>query len=128
MNEVGHFGVIDTLSRIKFLPTTYALRAFSSKTLVKVSSAAPIPLRQSHQQPFSANKSGVADSLYDHGEYNSDGGFLKLSRTQKWVLGDKSAPINKKVATKLEREILLVSVLIGLACSGYCLITLSMQS
>ncbi|KAK7324849.1 hypothetical protein VNO77_28728 [Canavalia gladiata] len=76
-------------------------------------------------------------------ESNSDDGFLKLSRTQEWV-GDKSAAINMKVTAKdssarrkklnilkyesLKREILLVSVGIGLACSGYCLITLSIQA
>ncbi|KAK7272240.1 hypothetical protein RJT34_28718 [Clitoria ternatea] len=60
---------------------------------------------------------------------------------------DESAPINKKMNAKmlqdssarrkklnilryesLKKEILLVSVGIGLACSGYCLITLSMQA
>ncbi|XP_004506201.1 uncharacterized protein [Cicer arietinum] len=77
----------------------------------------------------------------------SDGGFLKLSSTQEWLLGDNSAPINKKLTAKiiqdnrarlkklnklqyqsLKRELLLLSVGIGLACSGYCLITLSVQA
>ncbi|XP_020964364.1 uncharacterized protein LOC107614143 isoform X2 [Arachis ipaensis] len=57
-----------------------------------------------------------------------DDGFLKLSRTQEWVLGENSAPINKKLNAKLKREILLISIGIGLACSGYCFITLSAQA
>ncbi|XP_054799544.1 uncharacterized protein LOC129303967 isoform X2 [Prosopis cineraria] len=76
-----------------------------------------------------------------------DDGFLKLSRTQEWILGDNTAPMNKKAVAKalqdsserrkklnllkyesLKREILLLSVGIGLACSGYCLITLSVQA
>ncbi|KAK7257605.1 hypothetical protein RIF29_31688 [Crotalaria pallida] len=80
-------------------------------------------------------------------ETASDGGFLKLSSTQEWVLGDNSAPMNKKMTAKmlqdssarrkklnmlkyesLKREIFLLSVGIGVACSGYCLITLSMQA
>ncbi|KAJ1408475.1 hypothetical protein SESBI_23458 [Sesbania bispinosa] len=80
-------------------------------------------------------------------ESNSDDRFLKLSRTQEWVLGDKSAPINKKVTAKmiqdssarrkklnilkyesLKREILLVSMGIGLPCTGYCLMILSVQA
>lgn len=32
---------------------------------------------------------------------DNDGGFLKLSRTKKWVLGDNSAPINKKALAKV---------------------------
>ncbi|MED6169197.1 hypothetical protein PIB30_019309 [Stylosanthes scabra] len=81
-------------------------------------------------------------------ESNSDDdGFLKLSRTQEWVLGENSAPINKKLNAKmlqdsserrrklnilkyesLKREILLLSIGIGLACSGYCFITFSVQA
>ncbi|KAJ1440722.1 hypothetical protein SESBI_01792 [Sesbania bispinosa] len=80
-------------------------------------------------------------------ETNNDGGFLKLSSAQEWISGDNSAPINKKVTAKafldnssrrkklnmlkyesLKRELLLLSVSIGLACSGYCLITLSIQA
>ncbi|KAL1345610.1 hypothetical protein HN51_019345 [Arachis hypogaea] len=76
-----------------------------------------------------------------------DDGFLKLSRTQEWVLGENSAPINKKLNAKmlqdsserrrklnilkyesLKREILLISIGIGLACSGYCFISLSAQA
>ncbi|XP_034687141.1 uncharacterized protein LOC117915636 isoform X2 [Vitis riparia] len=80
-------------------------------------------------------------------ETEYEGGFLKLTRTQEWVLGDNSAPINKKAIAKvlqddserrkrlnllkyeaLKREILLLSVSIGTACSGYCLIVLSAQA
>ncbi|PON65397.1 NF-kappa-B inhibitor-like protein [Parasponia andersonii] len=80
-------------------------------------------------------------------ESDDDGGFLKLSRTQEWVLGDISAPINKKAVAKalqddrerrkrlnllkyeaLKRELFLLSIGIGTACSGYCLIVLSGQA
>ncbi|ONI01372.1 hypothetical protein PRUPE_6G135900 [Prunus persica] len=78
---------------------------------------------------------------------NDTGGFLKLSRTNEWVLGDISAPINKKAIAKalqndserrkklnllqyeaLQRELMLLSVGIGTACTGYCLIALSFQA
>ncbi|KAL6213965.1 hypothetical protein ACLB2K_013403 [Fragaria x ananassa] len=74
------------------------------------------------------------------------GGFLKLSATNEWVLGDRSAPINKKAIAKamqndserrkklnllqyeaIQRELMLLSIGIGTACTGYCLITLSFQ-
>ncbi|XP_062016580.1 uncharacterized protein LOC133733000 [Rosa rugosa] len=77
---------------------------------------------------------------------NDSGGFLKLSATNEWVLGDRSAPINKKAIAKamqndserrkklnllqyeaIQRELMLLSVGIGTACTGYCLITLSFQ-
>ncbi|XP_021278841.1 uncharacterized protein LOC110412591 [Herrania umbratica] len=78
---------------------------------------------------------------------DDNGGFLKLSRTQEWLLGDNSAPMNKKAIAKvsqddsgrrkmlnllkyeaLKRELMLLSVGIGTACSGYCLIVLSVQA
>ncbi|KAF3439413.1 hypothetical protein FNV43_RR17691 [Rhamnella rubrinervis] len=78
---------------------------------------------------------------------DNDGGFLKLTGTQKWVLGDNSAPINKKSFAKalqddsdkrkrlnllkyeaLKRELMFLSIGIGTACSGYCLVTLSVQA
>ncbi|XP_021887477.1 uncharacterized protein LOC110806830 isoform X2 [Carica papaya] len=80
---------------------------------------------------------------------NGDGGsgFLKLSKTQEWILGGNSAPINKKASAKalpddferrkklnllqyeaLKREMMLLSVGIGTACSGYCLVALSVQA
>lgn len=81
-------------------------------------------------------------------EEESEGGFLKLKRTSEWLLGDiDSAPMNKKMALKevaddsekrkrlnflqyeaLKRELLLLTVGIGTACSGYCLVTLSVQA
>ncbi|KAF5751706.1 hypothetical protein HS088_TW02G00723 [Tripterygium wilfordii] len=78
---------------------------------------------------------------------DNEGGFLKLSRTQEWLSGDNSAPINKKVAAKalkddsqrrkkfnllkyeaLKRELVFLSVGVGAACSGYCLIVFSVQA
>ena len=32
---------------------------------------------------------------------DSDGGFLKLSRTYEWVSGENSAPVNKKAIAKV---------------------------
>ncbi|XP_022142533.1 uncharacterized protein LOC111012623 isoform X2 [Momordica charantia] len=80
-------------------------------------------------------------------ENDDDGGFLKLSATQSWVSGGNSAPINKKAGDKtllddrerrrklnflkyeaLKRELMLLSVGIGTACSGYCLIVFSFQA
>ncbi|KAK2640795.1 hypothetical protein Ddye_022558 [Dipteronia dyeriana] len=82
----------------------------------------------------------------DEGSDNDDG-FLKLSRTHEWLLGDNSAPINKKPTAKavqddrerrkklnlleyeaLKRELMLLSAGIGTACSGYCLIAFSHQA
>ncbi|GAV62971.1 hypothetical protein CFOL_v3_06493 [Cephalotus follicularis] len=79
--------------------------------------------------------------------YDNDNGFLKLTTTHEWILGDNSAPINKKASAKelrkdgerrkklnllqyeaLKRELMLLSVSIGAACSGYCLIALSIQA
>ncbi|XP_059627721.1 uncharacterized protein LOC132270560 [Cornus florida] len=76
-----------------------------------------------------------------------EGGFLKLTRTLEWVAGDNSAPVNKKMTAKelknesekrkrlnllryeaLKRELLLLTVGIGTACSGYCLVVLSFQA
>uniref|UniRef100_A0A5B7BB07 CGL160/ATPI domain-containing protein n=1 Tax=Davidia involucrata TaxID=16924 RepID=A0A5B7BB07_DAVIN len=75
------------------------------------------------------------------------GGFLKLTRTQEWVFGDNTAPVNKKMIAKelqndserrkrlnllryeaLKREMLLLTVGIGTVCSGYCLAALSFQA
>ncbi|XP_017254836.1 uncharacterized protein LOC108224661 isoform X2 [Daucus carota subsp. sativus] len=58
----------------------------------------------------------------------SEGGFLKLKRTTEWLLGDNTAPVNKKVMIELKKELLLLTVGIGTACSGYCLIALSFQA
>ncbi|XVF46954.1 hypothetical protein PTKIN_Ptkin03bG0069800 [Pterospermum kingtungense] len=80
-------------------------------------------------------------------ESDDNGGFLKLSRTQEWLSGGNSAPRNKKATAKvlqddserrkklnllryeaIKRELTLLSVGIGAACSGYCLIVLSAQA
>ncbi|XP_030457102.1 uncharacterized protein LOC115677988 [Syzygium oleosum] len=80
-------------------------------------------------------------------ENDDDGGFLKLSKTNEWILGDNSAPLNKKAIAKalqddrekrrklnllqyeaLKRELMLLSIGIGTACGGYCLIVLSIQA
>ncbi|KAL9274749.1 hypothetical protein AKJ16_DCAP07443 [Drosera capensis] len=58
----------------------------------------------------------------------SDDGFLKLSRTQEWVLGDGVVPFNEKSYVKLKRELLLLTIGTGTAGTGYCLITLSIQA
>ncbi|XP_074329815.1 uncharacterized protein LOC141667286 isoform X2 [Apium graveolens] len=58
----------------------------------------------------------------------SEGGFLKLKTTSEWLLGDNTAPVNKKVMYELKKELLLLTVGIGTACSGYCLIALSFQA
>ncbi|XP_043692448.1 uncharacterized protein LOC122642895 isoform X2 [Telopea speciosissima] len=80
-------------------------------------------------------------------ERENDGGFLKLKKTQEWVLGDNIAPINKKAITKelqnnserrkrlnflkyeaLKKELMLLNTAIGAACSGYCLVAFSVQA
>ncbi|KAJ7948026.1 ATP synthase protein I [Quillaja saponaria] len=80
-------------------------------------------------------------------ESYDDDGFLKLTKTKEWVLGDNSAPINKKAIAKvlqddserrkklnilqyesLKREMMFLSVGIGTACSVYCLIAFSIQA
>ncbi|KAL1557599.1 hypothetical protein AAHA92_08157 [Salvia divinorum] len=81
-------------------------------------------------------------------EEGSEGGFLKLKKTSEWLMGDTdSAPMNRKMTMKevadesekrkrlnflryeaLKRELLLLTVAIGTACSGYCLVTLSVQA
>ncbi|XP_027347213.1 uncharacterized protein LOC113858685 isoform X2 [Abrus precatorius] len=181
---------MDTLSRIRFLPTCYSLQFpkisalsrfpsafYPNTTLVSVPRAGP-PSDEEVLQIFFKERelngdfiSRASDLLWQRnfrssGDYDasklnnntsqqteqiieidSDDGFLKLSRTQEWILGDNSAPINKKASAKvlqdlsarrkklnmlnyesLKREILLLSLGVGLACSGYCLITLSLQA
>lgn len=75
------------------------------------------------------------------------GGFLKLTSTREWIDGNDSPPVNKKMTAKelqddrdkrkmlnllkyeaLKRELLLLTVGIGTACSGYCLVALSIQA
>ncbi|XP_062082533.1 uncharacterized protein LOC133788903 [Humulus lupulus] len=103
--------------------------------LLGVAESAALADDDTSQQPNQVTESG------------DDGGFLKLTRTQEWVQGDISAPINKKAVAKalqddrdrrkrlnllqyeaLKRELFLVSIGIGIACSGYCLVVLSVQA
>nr|GMD67325.1 uncharacterized protein LOC109192963 [Ipomoea batatas] len=79
------------------------------------------------------------------GEEN-EGGFLKLKSTSEWLSGEASAPINKKRTIEeirddserrkrlnflryeaLKRDLLFLTVSIGAACGGYCLVALSPQ-
>ncbi|KAI3724656.1 hypothetical protein L2E82_36441 [Cichorium intybus] len=83
------------------------------------------------------------ESLVDE----NTGGFLKLTRTNEWLLGDTTAPMNKKMRAKeqrddserrtrlnllqyeaIKREMFLLTIAIGTACSGYCLVTFSIQA
>ncbi|CAO2812785.1 unnamed protein product [Amaranthus hypochondriacus] len=76
-----------------------------------------------------------------------DEGFLKLTSTQEWLMGETSAPINRKPTNKeiqddrerrkrlnflrydaLKRELLFMTLGIGAACTGYCLLTFSIQA
>ncbi|TKY67045.1 hypothetical protein E2542_SST09936 [Spatholobus suberectus] len=184
---------MDTLSRFRFLPTSYSLQFPKISALSRFPNAFPTttPLLSVRAGPPSVSDvdedvlqiffkerelngdfiSRASDLLWgrnfrNSGDYDiseltnntsqqteqiietdSDGGFLKLTRTQEWISGDNSAPANKKVTAKvlqdssarrkklsmlkyesLKREILLLSVGIGLACSGYCLVILSVQA
>ncbi|XP_041995213.1 uncharacterized protein LOC121745396 [Salvia splendens] len=96
-------------------------------------------------EEVSDDKNFNAQQAFEEG---SEGGFLKLKRTSEWLMGDTdSAPMNKKMTMKevadesekrkrlnflryeaLKRELLLLTVAIGTACSGYCLVTLSVQA
>lgn len=90
---------------------------------------------------------GDTPQLAEQVTENDAGGFLKLSTTNEWVLGDISAPVNRKARAKalqndsdrrrklnllqyeaLQRELMLLSIGIGTACTGYCLIALSSQA
>uniref|UniRef100_A0A7N0RIS1 CGL160/ATPI domain-containing protein n=1 Tax=Kalanchoe fedtschenkoi TaxID=63787 RepID=A0A7N0RIS1_KALFE len=83
----------------------------------------------------------------EDGDEYDDNGFLKLAPTKEWLLGERSAPYNKKARAKamqdnsdrrkklnllkydaLKRELLLLSLGIGTACSGYCLVVFSVQA
>ncbi|GMH07338.1 hypothetical protein Nepgr_009178 [Nepenthes gracilis] len=90
---------------------------------------------------------GTSQQVPETSSNESEGGFLKLSKTQEWVSGENTAPLNRKSYRKglqddserrkrlnflkyaaLKRELMLLTVAIGAACSGYCLITLSVQA
>lgn len=76
-----------------------------------------------------------------------DAGFLKLATTQEWLMGETSAPINRKPTNKelqddrerrrrlnflqyeaLKRELLFMTLGVGAACTGYCLLVFSIQA
>ncbi|KAK4790455.1 hypothetical protein SAY86_017759 [Trapa natans] len=80
-------------------------------------------------------------------ENYDEGGFLKLSRTREWLVGEDAAPLNKKAIAKelqddrekrkklnflqyeaLKRELVLLSVGVGTGCAGYCLLVFSVQA
>ncbi|KAL5994965.1 hypothetical protein ACLOJK_025022 [Asimina triloba] len=71
---------------------------------------------EEHIQPFEESKD---EDL---------GGFLKLTKTQEWVSGNDIAPFNKKMDSKLKRELLLLTMGIGTACTGYCFFTFSVEA
>ncbi|KAM7502314.1 hypothetical protein LguiB_001218 [Lonicera macranthoides] len=96
------------------------------------------------------NPNELADNTRLAGEPlpdDNEGGFLKLTSTNEWLLGNDSAPVNKKVTAKelrddaerrkrmnllqyeaIKRELYLLTVTIGTACSGYCLVVFSVQA
>ncbi|XP_021848252.1 uncharacterized protein [Spinacia oleracea] len=76
-----------------------------------------------------------------------DAGFLKLTSTQEWLMGETSAPINRKPTNKelqdnrerrrrleflryeaLKRELQFMTLGVGAACTGYCLFIFSIQA
>ncbi|ONK67445.1 uncharacterized protein A4U43_C05F110 [Asparagus officinalis] len=79
---------------------------------------------------------------------STDGGFLKLTKTNEWVSGDSViAPVNKKLTAKdwqndsekrkklnflrydaIKRELLFLTIGIGTGCCAYCLIVFSMEA
>ncbi|CAH9094004.1 unnamed protein product [Cuscuta epithymum] len=82
----------------------------------------------------------------DLGEGN-EGGFLKFKSTRAWLLGEASPPVNKKRTFKelqddsvrrkmlnflryeaLKRDLLFLTVSIGTACGGYCLLAFSPEA
>ncbi|KAL2328443.1 hypothetical protein Fmac_021870 [Flemingia macrophylla] len=116
-----------------------------------ISKASDLLWRRNFRNSGEYDISKLTNSSYQQSdqiiETDSDGGFLKLTQTQEWISGDNSPPMNKKVTEKvlqdssarrkklnmlkyesLKREILLLSVGIGLACTGYCLVILSVQA
>ncbi|CAL9167350.1 unnamed protein product [Musa hybrid cultivar] len=80
-------------------------------------------------------------------ETDNNSGFLKLTRTREWVSGQSIAPANKKEVAKnwqnesekrkklnllkyeaLKRELLVLTIGVGAACSVYCLVVFSFQA
>ncbi|WOK93633.1 hypothetical protein Cni_G02333 [Canna indica] len=89
------------------------------------------------------------DNQHNHEVVDNDGnsGFLKLKETREWVSGQSIAPVNKKIVAKnwqdesekrkelnllkyeaLKRELLLLTIGAGVACSTYCLVIFSFQA
>lgn len=90
---------------------------------------------------------GVRQEPEEATEDDVSGGFLKLTKTHEWVSGSSIPPVNKKLTAKerqddsqrrmilnllkyeaLKKELMLLTVAVGVACSGYCLVTLSIQA
>ncbi|KAL5707589.1 hypothetical protein ACHQM5_018478 [Ranunculus cassubicifolius] len=80
-------------------------------------------------------------------ENEDDSGLLKLTKAYEWVLGDEAAPINKKAAREayqndsdrrkrlnilrydaIKREMMLLTIGVGTACTGFCLVAFSFQA
>ncbi|KAL3850278.1 hypothetical protein ACJIZ3_012160 [Penstemon smallii] len=94
------------------------------------------------------NNFDASQLMDEHNADGSEGGFLKLKRTTEWLMGENnSAPMNKKMVSKevrndgerrkrlnflryeaLKRELLFLTVSIGTACTGYCLVAFSFQA
>ncbi|KAK1295338.1 hypothetical protein QJS10_CPA16g01268 [Acorus calamus] len=71
----------------------------------------------------------AGESIENLEEEEDDDGFLKLTKNREWVLGENTiAPFNRKLAAKLKKELLLLTVGIGGACTVYCLVTLSVEA
>ncbi|KAK1277286.1 hypothetical protein QJS04_geneDACA003518 [Acorus gramineus] len=90
----------------------------------------------------------AGESIENLEEEEDDDGFLKLTKNREWVLGENTiAPFNRKLAAKewqnesekrkkinllkyeaLKKELLLLTVGIGAACTVYCLVTLSVEA
>lgn len=79
-------------------------------------------------------------------ESDDESGLLKLAKAYEWVLGDETAPINKKAGVKewqndsdqrkrlnilrydaIKREMMLLNIGIGTVCSAFCLLAFSIQ-
>ncbi|XP_058079264.1 uncharacterized protein LOC131227495 [Magnolia sinica] len=121
-------------------------RQFNGDFISKVSDA----LWRRDGLNFVDAQANVVDEItqpFEDSDNENPGGFLKLSKTQEWVSGNDTPPLNKKMAAKewqndserrkrinllkydaLKRELLLLTTGIGTACTGYCLVTLSVQA
>ncbi|KAK1319994.1 hypothetical protein QJS10_CPB04g00577 [Acorus calamus] len=71
----------------------------------------------------------AVESIENLEEEEDDDGFLKLTKNREWVLGENTiAPFNRKLAAKLKKELLLLTIGVGAACTVYCLVTLSVEA